>query len=387
MPETRRSFLIWETAISEIAPRDYYEVLGLTKNAEPKTLKDAFQNLAIKFHPDRNKEPGAESRFKEIAKAYAVLSDPKKRAQYNACGFAGVADFSAQDLLGGIDFNELFGGLNMGSGGDENRLLSRFFCRRRRPRQGLRRGADIEVSLFVALQRIAHGGDETVRLSHPATCPACHGTGGKNGAAPRQCDACQGAGHLTQSQREDEQRVLIPHISPCPTCYGRGSIVDHPCVTCRGTGQVEPEKSLSVKIPRGIEEGMVLRLAGKGMPSPDAGGDTGDLLVVVRSRQDPRFERSGANLLRRETIALTDAVLGARRDVPTLEGSVRITIPPGTQPGTVLHLQGKGLPEFDSERHGELLLHIAVHVPETLTAEERKLFEHLRLLAKPHNQP
>jgi molecular chaperone DnaJ len=341
----------------------------------------------MKFHPDRNKEPGAESRFKEIAEAYAVLSDPKKRAEYDARGFAGVADFSAQDLFGGIDFDEIFGGLNIGFGGDADSLFGRFFSRHRRPRQGPRRGADIEASLLVALERVAHGGDETVRLNHPATCPACHGTGGKDGAAPRRCDACQGTGHITQSQREDEQHVLIQHISACPTCYGRGSIIDHPCTSCLGTGQVEREETLSVKIPRGIEEGMVLRLAGKGMPSPDASGATGDLLVVVHTRQDPRFERSGADLLHRKTIALTDAVLGARRTVPTLEGSVSVSIPPGTQPGTVLRLKGKGLPEFGSERHGELFLHITVHIPEKLTAEERELFERLRQLTRHYDPP
>lgn len=371
--------------ISETVQRDYYEVLGITKDADQKAIKDAFRTLALKYHPDRNKEPGAEERFKEIAGAYAVLSDPKKRAEYDTRGFAGVADFSAQDLFGGINLDDILGGLNFDLGDAGDGLFGSFFGRHRQHR-GPKRGANIEASLLVSLERVAQGGDETVRLSRPATCAACHGTGGSGGAAPRSCEACKGSGQITHSQHEDGQHILIQRITTCPTCHGRGSIIEHPCAECGGSGQVEQEETLTVKIPRGIEEGMALRIPGKGMPSPDAAGIAGDLLVVVQSRRDPRFERSGADLLRREVIALTDAVLGTTRDVPTLTGSASVVIPPGTQPGTVLRLKGKGLPEFGSDRHGEMYVHITMLVPEILSQEERGLYMRLRALAKERGQ-
>ena len=333
-------------------------MLGVAKDAEQKAIKDAFRNLALKYHPDRNKEPEAEERFKEIAEAYAILSDPKKRAEYDARGFAGVEGFSQEDLFGGINFDDIFGGLNFDFGGGP---FEGFFHRRR---AGPVRGANIEVELFVPLERVASGGEEKVRLSRPSACHACHGTGAEGGVAPKACEACKGTGRITRSRRDEKEHLLIQQISTCPACHGRGSIIEHPCQKCRGSGEVEQEEDLTVKIPKGVEEGMALRIPGKGMPSPEAGGVTGDLFVVVRSKRDPRFERAGADLLRQEIIPLTDAVLGATTQVPTLDGSVSVTIPPGTQPGAVLRIKGKGLPEFGSGRHGELYLRVGVRVPE-----------------------
>lgn len=361
--------------ITETAQRDYYEVLGVAKDADQKAIKDAFRGLALKYHPDRNKAPGAEERFKEIAEAYAVLSDPKKRADYDARGFAGVAGFSQQDLFSGINFEDIFGGLNFDFGGGGP--FEGFFHRRR---AGPRRGANVEVELFVSLERVASGGEESVRLMRPVTCPACHGSGGKDGAAPVQCQACGGSGRLTRSRREEKEHVLIQQITLCPHCQGRGSLIEHPCPDCRGSGEVEREESLTVKIPVGVEEGMALRIPGKGLPSPDPSGGNGDLFVVVRSRRDARFERAGADLLRLESIALTDAVLGAKLEVPTLDGSASVSVPPGTQPDAVLRLKGKGLPVFGGGHRGDLYLRIGVRVPERLTREERELYERLRAL-------
>ena len=355
-------------------------MLGVARDADQKAIKDAFRNLALKFHPDRNKEPGAEERFKEIAEAYAILSDPKKRAEYDARGFAGVQGFSQEDLIGGIDFEDIFGGLNFDFGLGGGSPFEGFFHRRSR---GPARGANIEVELSIPLEKVASGGEEKVRLKRPSTCPACHGTGAEGGAEPKPCTACNGTGRITRSSRstrKEREQILIQQISICPSCNGRGSIIEHPCRKCYGSGQVEQDEDLTVKIPVGVEEGMALRIPGKGMPSRDAGGATGDLFVVVRSKYDPRFERSGANLLREETIALTDAVLGATLDVPTLDGTATVTVPPGTQPDAVLRLKGKGLPEFGSTRHGEMYLRIAVQVPDKLSHEERQLYEQLRAI-------
>ena len=245
-----------------------------------------------------------------------------------------------------------------------------------------KRGADIEASLHIALERVARGGEEKLRLCRPAACPSCRGSGGQDGAVRRPCEVCQGSGHITHSLRGEGQPVPIQRITPCTACYGRGNLIDHPCTACRGTGTIAREETVAVTIPRGVADDTVLRLAGQGAPSPDPAGSAGDLLVLVQTQRDPRFERDGANLLFRETIDLTDAVLGTTRAVPTLdEAATSVQIPPGTQAGTVLRLPGKGLPGIDGERRGELLVHIRVQVPRTLSPEERALYERLRVLA------
>lgn len=356
-------------------------MLGIAKEADQKAIKDAFRTLAMKYHPDRNKEPGAEERFKEIAEAYAILYDPKKRAEYDSRGFAGVEGFSQEDLFGGINFEDIFGGLNLGFGGGNP--FEGFFHRSRHA--GPERGENVEVELYIPLERVANGGEERVRLGRPVTCHACHGTGTEGGIPPKVCGTCKGTGRITRRSSQEKEHVLIQQISICPVCHGRGSIIEHPCPVCHGSGNEKQEESLTVKIPRGAEEGMALRIPGKGMPSPEAGGIAGDLFVVVRTTQDSRFERAGADLLRQETIPLTDAVLGAKLDVPTLDGSASVTIPPGTQAGAVLRVKGKGLPEFGSDRHGELYLRIEVQIPEKLTSEERGLYERLRAIRGKQN--
>jgi len=357
------------------AQRDYYEVLGIARDADAKAIKDAFRDLALKYHPDRNKEPGAEERFKEIAEAYAILSDPKKRADYDARGFAGVAGFSREDLFGGIDFEDIFGGLNFGFG--EGSPFESFFHRRH---AGPARGANIEVELTVPLERVVSGGEAQVRLTRPAPCPACHGTGEAGGATPPKCEVCHGTGRITHSRRDDKEHVLIQHITTCAACGGQGFTHVHPCPQCHGGGEVEQEESLTVKIPVGAEEGLALRIPGKGMPSPDPGGVAGDLFAVVRTQPDPRFERMGADLLRQTTISVADAVLGTTLTVPTLTGSLSVVVPPGTQPDAVLRLKQQGLPAFGEGPRGDMFLRIKVQMPERLSGPERDLYEKLRAL-------
>lgn len=348
-------------------------MLGVDRSADQKAIKDAFRNLALKHHPDHDKSTGAEERFKEIAEAYAVLSDPKKRADYDARGFAGVTGFTTEDLFGGIDFEDIFGGLHFDFGGGSP--FETLFHHRR---AGPPRGDNIEVDLPVSLKRVAMGGEERLRLSRPAACPACRGTGEKGGATPASCKACGGTGRLTRTQREDKEHVLIQQITTCPSCHGRGIVIEHPCPTCHGSGKTQEEESLAMKIPVGVEEAMALRIPGKGMPSPAPGGVAGDLFAVIRTRPDPHFERTGIHLVREETIPVTDAVLGTTLTVATLEGTVSMTVPPGTQPGSVLRLQGKGLPVLGGGQRGDIYLHIGVRIPEHLTREERELYERLR---------
>jgi len=353
--------------------RDYYEVLGISRDGDKKAIKDAFRALALKYHPDRNKEPGAEERFKEIAEAYAVLSDPKKRAEYDMRGHAGVAGFTDEDLFGGINFEDLFGDMGLGFGGG---LFERFFGRRAGPR----RGRDLEVVVRIPLERVVTGGEETVRLSRASECPACGGSGAKDGTARHVCEVCGGSGqHVRQEVKEG---VSLKQISTCPSCRGRGYFTDELCPECGGTGEMSREEKLTVQIPVGAEEGMALRVPRHGMASPETGGAPGDLFVIVRTAPDARFERHGANLWRTERVELVDAALGSKLRIPSLDGDVDLDVPAGTQPDSILRLRSKGLPAFGGGTRGDYFIRIDIHIPEKLSAEERQLFTQLRDLSR-----
>lgn len=350
-------------------PRDYYEVLGVPRNADVKAIKDAFRQLALKYHPDRNKEPGAADRFKEIAEAYAVLSAPKKRAEYDARGYAGVAGFSPEDLFGGINFEDIFGGLGFDFGRPSE--FDRFF-RRAKPRQG----ENLEVTLSVPLERVLTGGEQPVHVSRPITCQACGGSGAKAGTSPLSCSMCGGSGQRVQSQRKGG--VSLQRITTCPNCAGRGKVIDTPCPECGGQGQTSRDEVLTVRIPVGVEEGMALRVPGHGLPADNPALPPGDLFVIIRSADDPRFVRRGRDLYRVETIEVVDAVLGTSIEVPTLDGKVSVKVPAGTQPDSILRLHSKGLPPFGGGRRGDLYLRVQVHVPERLSDRQRRLFEEVR---------
>lgn len=365
------------------ARRDYYEVLGVAPDADEKAIKDAFRDLALRYHPDRNKAPEAEARFKEIAEAYAVLSDPKKRAEYDARGFAGVAGFSPEDLFGGVDFGDLFGdlgfGFDLGPG-----LFDRLFGGRTRRRAGPRPGADLRVELVASLERVARGGKEAVRISRPQTCPTCHGTGARPGTQPRRCATCAGTGQRVTSR--DEGSLHVRHVTTCPTCSGRGTLIAEPCPECGAEGRVVRAESIEITVPPGVEDGTALRIPGHGLPSAE-GGPPGDVFAVVRVAPDPRFERDGVDLWRTETISVPDAVLGTHVQVPTLEGRAEVTVPPGTQPNAVLRLRGKGLPRLGGGHRGDLNVRMEVHVPEAPSSEERELYDRLRKLRRPEGRP
>ena len=364
--------------------RDYYEVLGVARDADQKAIKDTFRQLALKYHPDRNKSPDAEEKFKEIAEAYAILSDPQKRARYDSGGFEGVADFSAEDLFGGIDFGDIFGGMGFGFDfGDRGGggIFDHFFHQQRR---GPEKGRDIEVQVLVSLDAINNGSEESIRLGHPITCSTCNGTGAEPGSEPRKCETCGGSGQQVISRKEskDKSSVMFQQITVCPACHGQGVFIDKPCKKCNGTGQLEKEESLKVKIPKGAEDGMALRITGHGMPSPTPNGKTGDLYVIVRTEHDDRFQRSGADLWCTKTINVTDAVLGTQIDVPTLDKNIKVKVPPGTQHNEILRLRSKGLPMMNNVGRGDLKIRILINIPEKITEEERELYERLRQLKK-----
>ncbi|MGD8587274.1 MAG: molecular chaperone DnaJ [Chromatiales bacterium] len=355
---------------------DYYKILGVPRDAELKAIKQAFKHLAMKYHPDRNKAPDAEQRFKEIAEAYAVLSDPKKRAAYDARGHAGVAEFSTEDLYGGINFDEIFSDFGLtgfGLGGD---LFSRLFGEGARREPRIMRGGNIQLRLEIPLEMVLQGGGEQIRFPRPKVCHICHGNGADPTTPPRTCSACGGSGQKVESSRQ--QGIFFQRATSCPVCQGRGQIIEKPCPGCGGSGELTEQEILELKIPVGVEEGMTLRIPGHGRPPPVAGGEAGDLYVILRTRPDERFERRGRDLWRSETISVTDAVLGCSREIPTLEGQVKVTIPAGTQSDEVLRLRGKGLPGFREPMRGDLLIRLRVEIPGELTAEERSLYEALR---------
>lgn len=355
--------------------RDYYEVLGVPKDADDKAIKTAFRKLAQKYHPDRSTEPDAEERFKEIAEAYAVLSDPEKRRAYDSRGFESVRGYTEEDLFRDLDLSDLFGGVGLGGGpfgemgGD---LLERLFgVRRAAPR-----GADLDVELRLPLARVVTGGVETVRLRRPTVCSLCGGSGAKPGTSAKQCPECQGSGRKVTTRQS--QGMMVQSVGTCPRCGGTGAIIEEPCPRCHGRGRALEEQAVSLRIPPGFEDGSVLLARGQGAPSEVAGGPPGDLRVHLVTAPDPRFERRGADLLRTETVSLTDAVLGTMKEVPTLEGAVRLKIPPGSQPGQILRLRGKGLPRAAGGARGDLLVTLRVQVPRGLSREERAHYEDLK---------
>lgn len=363
-----------------IAQRDYYEVLGVARDAAAKDIKEAFRKLAMKYHPDRNKSPDAEAKFKEIAEAYAILSDPKKRADYDAHGFAGVAGFSAEDLFAGINLDDIFGnaGFDIDFGGG---LFGDFFGRHHR-RSGPVRGRDLEVELVIPLEKVNTGGEEMVHFSRPVVCPDCRGNGAQPGTGPRNCEACGGSGRqvTTHDENKEQGTVRFQQITTCPVCHGQGSFIDHPCRQCGGTGRQQKEDKLKVSIPAGAEEGMALRIPGHGLPSDEPGGTAGDLYVIIRSAPDPRFIRHGADLWRTETLELPDAVLGTTLKIDTLDGHLDVKVPPGTQADETLRLRGKGLVKFGGYGRGDINLRLLLHVPEHPGREEKELYRQLREL-------
>lgn len=353
--------------------RDYYDVLGVSREADQAAIKEAFRKLTLKYHPDRNKDPEAEERYKEIAEAYAMLSDPEKRRQYDRGGFAGVADFSAEDLFGHIDLGDLFGERDFGFGGGS--IFDRFFSGGRHRR--VSKGKDLEIVVYLPLERIAVGGEETVRFQRSAPCDSCNGSGAEAGTQPKRCETCGGSGK--QVLRSDQQKgVFFQQIATCADCHGRGTVIENPCQRCQGLGKLDKEESLTVNIPKGAEEGMMLRVPGHGLAGAQPGIPPGDLYVVIGSQPDARFQRQGADLWRVQTVDLIDAVLGATFRVPTLDGEVEVTLPAGTQSDEILRLRNKGLPFQESDRKGDLNVKIRVEIPTHLSATERQLYQQLR---------
>jgi molecular chaperone DnaJ len=339
-----------------VASKDYYAVLGVSRDADDAALKRAYRNLARAHHPDKNPgDKSAEERFKEISEAYTILSDPDKRAQYDRFGTV-----SGPGGPGDVGFGTIFEDLFEGFFGGE---------RDRRPRA--RRGDDLRYDLEISLEEAAQGMDTKLQIPRLETCEACRGSGNEPGTRPETCGTCRGQGQVRFSQG------FLTVARPCPACRGRGSINKSPCKACRGEGRQAKERLLEVTIPAGIEDGNQLRLSGEGEGGP-LGGPPGDLYVVVHVRAHEIFVRQGAHLLCELPLDFTQVALGDTVEVPVLGGTAQLTVPPGTQPGQRLVLKGKGMPQLRGRGRGDAVYEVAVEVPARLTARQRELLEEFR---------
>jgi molecular chaperone DnaJ len=351
--------------------RDYYEVLGVQRSVNPQELKSAYRKVALQFHPDRN--PGnkeAEDKFKEASEAYEVLSDPDKRAKYDRFGHAG----NAFEGFGGQGFssatiNEIFGDIfgDIFGGG------------RQRTRGGKARGADLRYNLEIAFEEAAFGAEVTVKIPKPKRCETCDGTGSKSNQR-RTCPSCNGAGEVRFTQG------FFAVSRTCNSCQGAGQVVTDPCAKCDGAGRYDAESQLSVKIPAGVDTGTRVRLTGEGAPG-EMGGPPGDLYVVIHVREHPLFVREENEVLCEVPVSFSQAALGAQIDVPTLEGKVKMKIPPGTQTGKVFRLRGKGIPHLHGGGRGDQHVRVVVETPSQLSKQQRELFEKLAELSGEESHP
>ena len=361
--------------------RDYYEVLGVSKDVTPEELKKAYRKKAIQYHPDRQQgkseaeKKEAEEKFKEAAEAYDVLSNPEKRARYDQFGhnmgnmggggFSG-GGMSMEDIFS--QFGDIFGGFSGfggfgGFGGSSGSA----------PRQN--RGTDLRVKVKVTLKDVAHGVEKKLKIPHYVACSACHGTGAKNGTAYTTCSTCHGTGVI----RQVKQTILgtMQTQGVCPTCGGEGRIIQEKCAACGGEGVVRQDDVVTVNIPAGVAEGMTLSMKGKGNAARN-GGVNGDLLVVIEEEPDKELQRDGNDLVYSLFISVPDAILGTTAEIPSVDGKLRSKLDPGTQSGKILRLRGKGIPDVNGYGVGDMLVYVQVWIPKNLSSQEKEAMEKMR---------
>jgi molecular chaperone DnaJ len=349
--------------------RDYYEVLGVSPDASPEEIKRAYRKLAHAHHPDKNPgDTSAEDRFKEIGEAYAVLSDAEKRESYNRFGTAG---------RGG----EGFGDFDPGFGSVFDDIFEGFFGGRTgRSTRSAHRGADLRYNLEIRFEEAATGVEKEIVIPRMEMCATCRGSGAKAGSQPVTCKTCRGTGQVRFSQG------FLTVSQTCSRCRGEGRIVEHPCAACRGLGQTKAERTLTVKVPAGVETGTRLKLAGEGEAGVRGGGP-GDLYVVIVVKEHPLFTRQGDDIYCEVPVSFTQAALGAQIEIPTITAKTTLKVPPGTQTGAEFRVRGKGFPNVRGYGHGDLLARIFVEVPTHLTAKQRDLLEQYAKLENGEGSP
>ncbi|MHB9147417.1 MAG: molecular chaperone DnaJ [Candidatus Amoebophilus sp.] len=353
-----------------MAKQDYYEILGIKKDATTDEIKKAYRQIAFKYHPDKNpNNPEAEEKFKAAAEAYEVLSNPEKRQRYDYLGHDGMREQAhrgsytqAEDVFG--RYSNIFEGTPFES-----------FFQGGRSQQQTRQGSDLRIKLKLTLQEIASGVEKKIKIKRYVTCQTCGGNGAQNGTELSTCNTCKGTGEVHRVANTLLGQV-VTH-STCPVCHGAGKVITTPCNTCKGEGRVYAEEVVNIKIPAGVTQGMQLSMRGKGNMPPH-GGVPGDLLIAIEEKEDDVLKREGKDIHYQLYISFIDAVFGAEKEVPTLSGNVKIKLEPGTQSGKILRLRGKGIKEVDGYGQGDQLVHIQVWTPDKLNKEEREILEKLK---------
>jgi len=367
-----------------MAKRDYYEILEIGKNADDATIKKAYRNLAMKYHPDKNPgNPQAAEKMKEINEAYAVLSDRKKRRLYDTYGHAGLEGYTVDDIFKGVDFASLFREFGLGGLGFGGSIFDNFFGRGTRRARERRKGANLRYDLDVALEDVAFGAEKEINLPRVEVCPACRGTGAKEGGLV-ECRSCHGSGQKILEQRSGYS--IFRQISTCGECRGRGKIINDPCEQCQGQGTLEKVRQIPVQIPKGAYSGYKIRIEGEG-EQVDEMTEPGDLYVVLNVKQHPVFERHGDDIFVAKEISLPQAALGGKiDDIPGLEGSLELDISAGTQTGTLFRIMDKGVPHLANSGRGDLYVITKVVTPTDLTEREQELLREFDRLRKQHSK-
>jgi molecular chaperone DnaJ len=361
-----------------MSKRDYYEILGVQKNATADEIKKSYRKVAMQFHPDRNPgDKAAEEKFKEAAEAYEILSDTDKKAQYDRYGHAGVSgngrgggfsgggmnmeDIFSQfgDIFGDDLFGNFFGGGQRGRGGQRSRGI---------------RGSNLRIKLKLTYEEIAKGVTKNIKVKKHIGCNTCGGSGAKDKGSIQTCGTCGGSGQVRRVQNTFLGQMQT--VTTCPTCNGEGTTVTAKCPVCKGEGRVYSEETVGIDIPAGVQEGMQLNISGKGNAG-ERGGSPGDLIILIEEEQHKDLQREGLNAAYELHISFTDAVFGTQIEVPTIDGRAKIKIPAGTQSGKIFRLKGKGFPAVNSYEKGDQLIHVNVWTPQNLTAEEKALLEKL----------
>jgi len=361
-------------------PKDLYEILGVNKNATDDELKKAYKKLAKKYHPDLNPDDkkGAEQKMKEVNVAYDILKDPQKRAKYDQFGFAAFQNGAGGGAgAEGFDFGDIFGG----GGGfefDMGDIFDTFFGggagrrTRQQRQQGPERGADLRYDLTINFEDAAFGKEMTIKVPRLENCDECGGTGAAKGTSPESCPDCHGSG-----MRQTVTRTpfgTIANSRPCERCHGTGKIIKTPCGHCHGEGKIRVERDIKVNVPKGVDNGTRLRIANGGQPG-ERGGSAGDLYVYIRIKQHPIFSREGTNVYCEIPITFVQAALGAKVQAPTIDGKIEMTIPEGTQSGSVLRIKNKGIPNLRGEGRGDEFVKVKVLTPKNLSARQKKLLQ------------
>ena len=364
--------------------RDYYDVLGVSKNSSEDAIKKSYRKLAMKYHPDQNKEPDAEEKFKEISEAYGVLSDNEKKEKYDRFGHAGIdSSYTQEDIFRNINFEDIFGGQGFGGGGGGlgNSIFEMFFGGggARARRAGPRRGSDLRTDIEITLEDAYKGTKTNVTFPRLEKCKTCEGSGAKPGTSSSTCSTCNGSGQMSISKRTPFGQFTS--VTTCGKCRGEGTIIDSPCSDCKGRGLTQKVKKILVKIPAGVDTGSRLRVAGEG-EAGEKGGPSGDLYVVIHVKPHDVFLREGRDILCEVPITFGQAALGDKIQVPTLNGKVKMNVPAGTQSRTMFRLKEKGMTDLGGYGKGDEHVRVIVETPKKLTKRQKELLEEFESVGK-----